>query len=499
MKISVQKGDLVNVQGDVLILGMFQGQKEFEGDFASVNNAVQKQLITCIKEDHFTGELGKSYVFRPTEGVVSKRVLVVGCGKQKEFSLERVRQVSAASFTAVNALGAKHIVSTLHGVGVKGFDARACARAMAEGIELAGYQFSGTYQKKKKHKTVKHIDIVTSDGRIIRSVSRGIEDGQIGASGANFARDLVNMPSNDMLPVTLMETAKKIGSGKGAIRVRVYDREKLEKMGAGSLLAVAKGAETPPYLVHMIYTPKGKMKKKVCLVGKAVTFDSGGLSLKPANFMETMKVDMGGSAVVLGVFSVIDRLAPKAEVHGIFGAVENMPSGKAMRPGDVVTAMNKKTIEVLNTDAEGRLTLADTLTYATKQKPDFIIDLATLTGACVVALGEEISAVMSNNNVLSEQILSAAKVSDEKMWPLPLEQNYRQLLKSDIADLKNIGGHWGGAITAGLFLKEFVGEIPWAHIDIAGPTFAERPIDAYTPKGGTGHAVRTMLELLRSI
>ncbi|PJA45885.1 leucyl aminopeptidase, partial [Candidatus Uhrbacteria bacterium CG_4_9_14_3_um_filter_50_9] len=423
--------------------------------------------------------------------------LVVGLGKKKEFELDSVRKAAAVSFGVANALGVKRVVSVLHGAGNGGLVPRDCARAITEGVVLASYRF-GIYVKPQK-KQVDAFEIVTSDGRAVRSAELGIEDGEIGAEGAIFARDLVNMPANDMLPETLVEKAKEIGVGKGSIRVRVYDQEKLEKMGAGSLLAVAKGSDNPPYLVHMIYTPEGKAKKKVCLVGKAVTFDSGGLSLKPANFMETMKCDMGGSAVVLGVFSVIDRLAPKAEVHGIFGAVENMPSGKAFRPGDVVTAMNKKTIEVLNTDAEGRLTLADTLTYATKQKPDFIIDLATLTGACVVALGEEISAVMSNDTALTDQILSAAKAADEKMWPLPLEKNYKPLLKSDVADLKNIGGRWGGAITAGLFLEEFVAEIPWAHIDIAGATFAERPIDAYTPKGGTGHAVRTLLELLRSI
>jgi leucyl aminopeptidase len=301
-----------------------------------------------------------------------------------------------------------------------------------------------------------------------------------------------------MYPKTLMERAKDIAKGVGSIRVRVYDKERLEKMGAGGLLGVAQGSIHEPYLVHMIYKPEKPAKKKLALVGKAVTFDSGGLSLKPSQYMETMKCDMGGSAAVLGAFASLADLKPSVEVHGIFGAAENMPSGEAIRPGDVLTAMNKKTIEVLNTDAEGRLTLADTLSYAVKQKPDAIIDLATLTGACVVALGEEITAVMGNNEALSEKVLAASKVTGEKMWPMPLEKNYKKLLKSDIADLKNIGGRYGGALTAGLFLQEFVQDVPWVHLDIAGPAFAERPMNAYTPKGASGHPVRTLLELIRT-
>jgi len=251
----------------------------------------------------------------------------------------------------------------------------------------------------------------------------------------------------------------------------------------------------------MTYTPKTAKKsmKSVALVGKAVTFDSGGLSLKPANAMDTMKCDMAGSAAVLGAFSVIDELSPGIVVHGIFGAVENMPSGKAIRPGDVVTIMNGKTIEIKNTDAEGRVTLADTLTYAARQKPDAIIDLATLTGACVVALGEEYTGLMSNDDDLAAKVAKAAKGAGENMWRLPLPEEYKELIKTDIADFKNDAPRWGGSLTAGLLLQEFVAGLPWVHLDIAGPAFAERPLNPYTKKGGTGHAVRTLLEYLRAV
>jgi leucyl aminopeptidase len=297
----------------------------------------------------------------------------------------------------------------------------------------------------------------------------------------------------------LVNSAKEIAKGKKDLKVRVYDKEQLEKMGAGGLLAVNQGSDHEPYLVHMVYKPEGNIKKKIAIVGKAVTFDSGGLSLKPAEYMMSMKCDMGGSAALLGLFSVIDNINPQVEVHGIFGAVENMPSGKAIRPGDVIKALNGKTIEILNTDAEGRVTLADTLSFAVKKKPDLIIDLATLTGACVVALGEEISGVMSNNPELANKILIAAASAGEKMWELPLEKNYKKLLKSDIADLKNIGGRYGGALTAGLFLEEFVDKTPWAHLDIAGPAYAERPINSYEKKGATGHGVRTLIEFIKAI
>lgn len=495
MELSVRKGDITQVKCDLLVLNAFEGEKP-GGATGAVDAVLEGKLSKYWKEDSFKGRLATSYLYRPEGLLPAKRILVVGLGKKSEFSTEAVRQAGAVALNRAKALGAKKIVSVLHGAGNGGLQARDCARAIAEGVLLADYQFE-TYRK-NKGKSPERFDVVTTDGRAVRFAQKGLEEGIHEAQGVNVARDLVNTPGMDMYPKTLLERAREIAKGKGTIRVKVYDREKLQKMGAGAMLGVAQGSEHEPYLVHMIYTPKVKAKKKICLVGKAVTFDSGGLSLKPSGAMETMKCDMGGSATVLGVFAAIDDVAPKAEVHGIFAAVENMPSGKAVRPGDVLTAMNKKTIEVLNTDAEGRLTLADALTYAVKQKPDYIIDLATLTGASVVALGEEISALMSNNKKLTEMVLEAAESAGEKMWEMPLEKNYRKLLKSDIADIKNIGSRWGGGLTAGLFLQEFVSNVPWVHLDIAGPAYAERVIDPYTKKGGTGHGVRTLIHLLRS-
>jgi leucyl aminopeptidase len=497
MDISVRKGDLIEEACDLLVVNKFFGEKEPLSETGAVNDALDGKLFKFMREDKFKAKQGATYLFRTNGAIPAKRVLLVGLGKREEFGLEAVRQVAAATVNVAKGLGVKSIVSILHGAGEGDLKAAECSRAMVEGARLAYYTFE-TYKKKPAKKRVQTLEIVSRNGRDVRNAQKGIELGEIMARGTMFARDLVNTPAQDMHPESLVEVAKEIAKGVGSIRVRVYDREALERMGAGSLLGVAQGSDHPPYMVHMTYKPARPSRKKIALVGKAVTFDSGGLSLKPSQYMATMKCDMAGSAAVLGAFAVMADLAPRCEVHGIFGAVENMPSGKALRPGDVLRAMNKKTIEVLDTDAEGRLTLADTLSFAVKQKPTAIIDLATLTGACVVALGEEITGVMSNDDDLASHIIEASLTAGEKMWRLPLEKNYKKLLKSEVADMTNLGNRWGGALTAGLFLEEFVEKTPWVHLDIAGPAFAEREIDAYTHKGATGHAVRTLLSYLKS-
>lgn len=499
MEISARKGDLLAQPCDLLVLSEFLGVKEPVGATGAVNAALGGKLAKYMKEDTFKAKLGATFVMRPAGKIPFKRVLVVGLGKKEEFDLEAVRQAAATSMNIAKSLGVKSVVSVLHDPENVGLKPAQCAQAIVEGVLLASYTFDAYRNSKKDKSKVARFDIISSNGRDVRQAAKGVKLGELMAKGTMFARDLVNTPAHDMHPEKLVDAARSIAKGNASVRVKVYDRAALTRMGAGGLLGVAQGSDHPPYLVHMVYKPKKATKKRVALVGKAVTFDSGGLSLKPADYMMTMKCDMAGSAAVLGAFCVIASLDPACEVHGIFGAVENMPSGKAIRPGDVLTAMNKKTIEVLNTDAEGRLTLADTLTFATKQKPQAIIDLATLTGACMVALGEEITGVMCNDDDLSAKILEASSTAGEKMWRLPLEKNYRKLLKSEVADMQNIGAKWGGALTAGLFLEEFVDKTPWAHLDIAGPAFAEREIDPYTHKGATGHGVRTLLHYLKSL
>jgi leucyl aminopeptidase len=497
MEMNIKKADITQVKAGVAVMYVYSDEKELLGPVKVFDELLQGALAKAIKEEKYAGKENSVFLMRTANDMTVSRVMLVGLGKKSSVKLETVRQASATALRAVRGLKIKNAVSVVPEVSSESLSVVDSAQALTEGVLLAGYSFD-TYKKKPEKVYLKRFDLVTTDGRDVRRIQKGITLGELMARGTNMARDLVNTPGQDMVPITLVEHAREIGKGNPLVRVRVYSKTQLERMGAGALLGVAKGSIHEPYMVHMIYTPIKKTKKRVALVGKAVTFDSGGLSLKPSSAMESMKVDMAGSAAVLGAFSVISEVAPSVEVHGIFGAAENMLSAQAVRPGDVLTSMSKKTIEVLNTDAEGRLTLADTLTYALKQKPDVVIDLATLTGACVVALGEEISAVLSNNNELSLKVLRAAEDVGEKMWPMPLEKSYKKLLKSDVADIKNIAGRWGGALTAGLFLEEFVDKTPWAHIDIAGPAFAERPIDPYTGKGATGHAVRTLLQFLRN-
>lgn len=496
MDFLIRKGDVTAEKADLLVLNAFEGFEKFGGATAAVDNALGGALSRLAREDQFKGKLGETVLLR-VPGALAKRVLIVGLGKKEDFSEEVVREVAAVLVTRAEQLGVKSAVSILHGAGNGKLSPKVSAQVMVEGAKLAAYKFD-TYRKKKSKATLRTLNIMTTDGRAVTQAQLGVAIGELGVEGTIFARNLVNTPSAHMHPAELVKLATQISKeSKGKIKVNVLDKAACEKAGMGAFLGIAQGSDHPPYFVHLSYRPAGA-KKRLALVGKAITFDSGGISIKPAEAMYTMKLDMAGAAAVLGVFKVLTRLRPNLMVDGIFAACENMPSGKAIRPGDVVTAMNGTTIEVLHTDAEGRVTLADALTYAVRQKPDAIINLATLTGACMVALGEEITGSMSNNPKLENKLLMAAGRAGEKMWSLPLEKAYKRELKSEVADMKNIAGKYGGALTAGLFLQEFVDGLPWVHLDIAGPSFAERPINAYTPRGGTGAGVRTLLELLRT-
>ncbi len=490
MNITLRKAEIVQEPCDVLILPVYEKTDRPQSVVEQLNLTMNGLLARIMKEEGFKGKLNQTLTIRTDGSVQAKRILLVGCGKKADQTPETIRETSACAFHAIHVLKPKKVlygVSTAEEV-----------QAVTEGVRLAAYVFD-RYKKQKK-KQIAFFELIVLDHKLLRGMQKSLDMGELFVQGTCFARDLVNTPAMHLSPAKLVETAKTLAKYSPNVRVKIFNQQQLERMGAGGILGVAQGSEHAPYLVHMVYTPTKKAKKKIALVGKAVTFDSGGLSLKPADYMMTMKVDMAGAASVLGVFHVIEKLAPQAQVHGIFAAVENMPAGNALRPGDVVTALNKKTVEVLNTDAEGRLTLMDALGYAQKQQPDVLIDLATLTGACMVALGEEITGVMSNNKELTQQLLEASQQVGEKMWELPLEKGYKKLLKSSVADLQNIGGKYGGALTAGLFLQAFVDEkIPWAHLDIAGPAFAERDINAYTRKGATGHGVRTLLRWMLQV
>jgi len=379
--------------------------------------------------------------------------------------------------------------------------------ACVEGVELGGYVFL-KYQvesaKIDRERSIQNVDLFVSRG-LNAGALRGIKMGKVYVEATIVARDLVNEPARHSWPEDLAEVARQLArNSEGRIFTEILDRKECEKRGMGAFMAVAQGSTHDPYFIHLFYQPLAKKPTNelpvVALIGKGITFDSGGLSIKPAESMETMKVDMAGAATVLGVFSVLEKIQPDVLLHGYIAACENMPSGSAMKPGDIVTTQSGKTVEIRNTDAEGRLTLADAISESLKVKPDAVIDLATLTGACVVALGEDIAGLFSNNKTLAQQFMFAAEKEGEQIWEMPLANDYRQLVKSQVADLRNISlKRWGGAITAALFLESFVDGRPWIHLDIAGPAYTEHQTSPVNPFGASGFSTRTVLRYLENV
>jgi leucyl aminopeptidase len=377
----------------------------------------------------------------------------------------------------------------------EGVPARARAQASVEGAWLGTYRFD-RYLREKNGKVLGGLVVAEPEARQLAAAREGVRLGEVWAAATCRARDLVNEPANVITPAALAERAREIAR-EGRLRVEVLEREDCARLGMGAFLGVAQGSQEPPRFIHVTYAPRGRVRRRVVLVGKGITFDSGGLDLKTADGMLRMKDDMSGAAAVLAVLAALPRLSLPLEVHGLVAATENMPSGTAQRPGDIVRALNGTTIEIGNTDAEGRLTLADALAYAAREiAPDEMVDLATLTGAARQALGGGISAVLGSHDGLAERILAAAGEAGERMWRLPLHDEYREGLKSDIADLNNVSSQTGaGTIIGGLFLREFTGGVPWAHLDIAATAFADRDW-ALGPKGATGVGVRTLLAYL---
>jgi leucyl aminopeptidase len=495
MKLSLMPRTLDRSEGDVLIVGQYAGEKRLSASLAALDRALAGMMTEVLRAEKFDGKSSQSAHFYTTGRIPAKRLLVVGLGPRRELSAESVRRAAATAVRRAGDLGARIVATALVG---DGLPARTRAQAVAEGAILGTYSFD-RYKKEKSDKAVEELLVVEAERRAHQAIREGLRQGEIFASATCFARDLVNEPANLVNPPYLAQAAAEIAKTE-KLKLTVYDRADCQKMGMGAFLGVAQGSQSPPKFIHLTCTPKRRARKKIAIVGKGITFDSGGLDLKTADGMLRMKDDMSGAAAVLGIMRSLPKLNLPLEVHGVIAAAENMPSGTAIRPGDILRAMNGKTIEIGNTDAEGRLTLADALSYVVREiKPDEIIDLATLTSACVSALGLQCSGVMWSSKPLADRILRASEAAGERMWPLPLIEEYKESLKSDVADLNNVSSaRGGGALTAGLFLKEFVDSTPWVHIDIAGPAYTERDLPL-GPKGGTGVGVRTILTYLASL
>lgn len=497
MKLAVASNHILDSKTDLLVVCMTQTKPPAKAKqqkiFEALNKKLKQELSHLIKNEGLKGSCGESKLIYTRGKLSSSYVLLVGLGEAKNFNLESCRNVGGTIYSVAKQIKAATIITEIVGASLSGQNEEDCAQALTEGFLLASYKFERYL--KPTPSAIKDFTLYTENKGHVTKIKSAVKRAEDLAHGVNLARDLVNTPASDMTPLDLARTAQKSCRG---ISVKIHNHAAIKKLKMGAFLSVARGSdENPPYFIEMHYKPKTKAKKKIALVGKGVTFDTGGYSIKPAKGMETMKDDMSGAAALIGLMSIISNLAPKVEVSAYIAATENMVSGFAQKPGDVCRAMNGKTIEVLNTDAEGRLTLADALHYAMRKKPDYIIDMATLTGACLVALGLRYSGVMGNNQELMDKLIASGKVCGENIWQLPLAEEYREELKSPIADLKNIGSGYAGTITAALFLENFVDKGKWAHLDIAGSAWTDKPL-SYIPRGGCGVMVRTLAHFLEN-
>lgn len=494
MNFSTQHSKIEIIKTDLLALPLFDGKIEKGSTLDRLDKQLAGLISQTLKQEEFKGALGEIKTFHSHHKLKSKYVLIVGMGEMKKFDLEKIRKASGKIAAVGEQLKAKSLAFPVVEACEDLCSPEEALSAATEGLLLASYKFTSYKSKKNSKRGLDSILFPLPSSRFTASAKKAIQEAQVISNATCFARDLVNTPSHDKPPEMLGKHAQKIPG----IRTRVFKVPDLKRMGMGGIIGVGQGSKHPPVLIEMIYKPKGKAKKKIALVGKGVTFDSGGLSLKPPKSMETMKDDMAAGAALIGLMKTLRELKPNVEVRAYIPSAENMPDSNAMRPGDVLKMYNGKTVEVLNTDAEGRLILGDALAYSCKSKPDYLIDMATLTGACLVALGDQYSAIMGTNKELIQKLIEAGKYCGENIWELPLVEEYKEEIKSSVADIQNIGGSYGGTINGGLFLQEFVDEkIPWVHIDIAGPSWANKA-QSYCPKGGTGVMVRTLCKFLKS-
>ncbi|MBE9214046.1 leucyl aminopeptidase [Plectonema cf. radiosum LEGE 06105] len=490
MNIRASNTPLSDWSGDGLAVGLFEDRLELTGDFAALDQKLAGALKELIDDEEFKAKPNSTAFTRISGGSIRK-VILVGLGKVETFNAESLRCAAAAAAKLAKKQKCKSLAVSLP---VCNDDAAKTAQAIAEGIQLALYQDNRFKSEPEEKETqVETVDLLGLGGQ-----EAAITCADQIASGVMLARQLVAAPANEVTPETMAEIAQVIASEHG-LEIEILEKEDCEKLGMGAFLGVAQASDLPPKFIHLTYKPQGTPRRKLAIVGKGVTFDSGGLNIKGAGSgIETMKMDMGGAAATLGAAKAIGQLKPDVEVHFISAAAENMISGHAMHPGDVLKASNGKTIEVNNTDAEGRLTLADALVFADKLGVEAIVDLATLTGACIVALGNDIAGLFTPSDELASELQKASESAGEKLWRMPMEEKYFEGLKSGIADMKNTGPRAGGSITASLFLKQFVKHTPaWAHLDVAGPVWTDKE-NGYNPSGATGFGVRTLVNWVLS-
>lgn len=454
---------------------------------------ISEPIAALMEHGDFRGQPGQTLLLYPRGAFASRRLLLIGLGERSMATADILRQAGARAARKAHELRLPGFAMSLPTI--PNLPTMRAVQALIEGAELGVYRYldqKSSLTSEQSHR-IEQFTICLEEQH--EAIQPAITRGQSIARGVARARDLTNAPANLLTPSRLGEVAQEIGSTTG-IKVTVLDEQELQRQGFGGLLAVGRGSAQPPCFIIMEYGTPAPDRPTLCLVGKGITFDTGGISIKPAANMDAMKMDMGGSAAVLGTMQVIGELKPPLHIVGLISAAENMPGANAFRPGDVITTLSGKTVEVLNTDAEGRIVLADALFYAQRYQPRAIIDVATLTGAMNIALGPHAIGLMSNNQDLANRLLHAGEQSAERVWQFPLWDAYRDMIKSDIADIKNVAGRAGGAIVAAAFLDAFVGNYPWAHLDIAGTAWNEHPPRSYCAPGATGVGVRLFIQMI---
>ena len=492
MEVKADARKFYEIECDALVVSVYEGEKLEESNALAELDKRSNGIITSLIENgELSGKTGESVYLHNPGDIAAKRLLLLGAGKLADYNTDVVRRVAG---TAARFLRAKNVrkFAFLRRSQIPLGDA---VQAGVEGALLSLWDANKYHTSDKEEKLIEQMILATVEGDS-QELSQGAERGQILAEAANFAREIVNEPGNLMTPTELARQAEEVAQKYG-LEIDVLDEARMKELGMGSLLGVSQGSAEPAKLIVLTYTPSSEptSKETIAIVGKGVTFDTGGISIKPADSMEKMKYDMAGGATTIAAMRAIAQLKPSINVIGIVPAVENMPGGRAQRPGDVVRSMAGKTIEIINTDAEGRLILCDALTYAIQLGATKIVDLATLTGAVSIALGDVYVAALGNNQEWIDAVINAGKNSGEKIWQLPLDREYREQIKSDIADIKNVGGRKAGTITAAYFLREFVGDTPWVHLDIAGTAWNDSG-KPYLSVGPTGICVRTLVNLV---
>ncbi len=489
MEVKADSRQFHEIECDALVVAVFEGEKPEEGALAEINKRSNGVITSLIETGEFTGKSGESaYVHNPGD-MKARRLLLVGAGKREEFSADNVRKMAGTAARALRGKKARSFAFLRRSQLSIGEG----AQAATEGALISLFDPDKYHTSDKTESRLEAMILAAPDADL-DEVKRAIERGRIIAEATNFAREVINEPANVMTSAELARRAEEVAKDYG-LELDVLDEARMKDLGMGSLMGVAQGSAEPAKMIVLTYSPKAQSSETIAIVGKGVTFDTGGISIKPSDGMEKMKYDMAGGATTIGAMRAIAQLKPSVNVIGIVPAVENMPGGRAQRPGDVVRAMTGKTIEVINTDAEGRLILADAVAYARKLGATKIVDLATLTGAVSVALGDVYVAVLGTDQAWIDQVLAAGKKAGEKIWQLPLDKEYREQIKSEIADIKNVGGRKAGTITGAYFIREFVEDTPWAHLDIASTAWNENG-KPHLAVGPTGVCLRTLVNLV---